>query len=514
MESLAGTSWDVVIEGTGLQQSLLALALSRSDKKVLHVDGNNYYGGPEAAFSLQEAETWAESLAATPNAPFSNVSWRKADTSATSAKKLSPSRAYTLTLSPQIIYAKSKLVAQLVSSQVYRQLEFQAVGNWWLYEKTSGASPATHEAGTLKRMPNGREDIFSDRSIDVRAKRGLMKFIKFVVDFENQTGVWESHADTPFVEFLASQFQLPPAMQTYLVALTLSLDPPTVTSVRFALPRIARHLTSIGVFGPGFGAVVPKWGGGAEIAQVACRAGAVGGAVYVLGTGSSGADVGSTGVSLKLTNDETVQAGYYISSQDKVNKEASPDAPAVSKMIAVVSSNLSSLFVSTVEGAPVAAVAVVAFPADSVVVDGETSAHPIFIMVHSSDSGECPQGQYVLYASTTNIQNPKARLEAAVSKLVESTDVPHADAVGSKQDAVLFEMYYEQSRSSTSNLASETSCALPPSSLDLSFDDSTLDGVEDAWRRIMGSPETESFYMVFETREQLGDDDDNGMDGL
>lgn len=120
----------------------------------------------------------------------------------------------------------------------------------------------------------------------------------------------------------------------------------------------------------------------------------------------------------------------------------------------------------------------------------------------------------MLYASTTNIQNPNGRLEAAVSKLLKSTDVPRTDAEGSEQDAVLFEMYYEQSSSSTSNLASNTSCGLPSSSLDLSFDDSTLDGVEDAWRRIMGSPETESPYMVFETREQLGDDDDNGMDGL
>lgn len=35
-----------------------ASALSRSGKKVLHVDKNPYYGGPEAAFSLQEAEEW------------------------------------------------------------------------------------------------------------------------------------------------------------------------------------------------------------------------------------------------------------------------------------------------------------------------------------------------------------------------------------------------------------------------------------------------------------------------
>lgn len=40
----------------------LASALSRSGKKVLHVDKNPYYGGPEAAFSLQEAEKWAKRI--------------------------------------------------------------------------------------------------------------------------------------------------------------------------------------------------------------------------------------------------------------------------------------------------------------------------------------------------------------------------------------------------------------------------------------------------------------------
>ncbi|KAK4918382.1 hypothetical protein LTR28_013148, partial [Elasticomyces elasticus] len=62
MESLDGTNWDVVIAGTGIQQSLLALALSRSGKGVLHVDRNAYYGGAEAAFSLQEAEEWVEKV--------------------------------------------------------------------------------------------------------------------------------------------------------------------------------------------------------------------------------------------------------------------------------------------------------------------------------------------------------------------------------------------------------------------------------------------------------------------
>lgn len=37
-------------------------ALSRSDKKIIHVDRNPYYGGAEAAFSLQEAQEWVDNV--------------------------------------------------------------------------------------------------------------------------------------------------------------------------------------------------------------------------------------------------------------------------------------------------------------------------------------------------------------------------------------------------------------------------------------------------------------------
>lgn len=62
MDTLAETLWDVVIAGTGLAQSLLALSLSRSGKKVLHLDQNPYYGGSEAAFSLDEVQEWVNSV--------------------------------------------------------------------------------------------------------------------------------------------------------------------------------------------------------------------------------------------------------------------------------------------------------------------------------------------------------------------------------------------------------------------------------------------------------------------
>jgi Rab proteins geranylgeranyltransferase component A len=322
--------------------------------------------------------------------PFRNATLWKADAVASNdSEKLSFSRAYTLTLSPQIIYTKSKLLAQLVSSKVYRQLEFQAVGNWWLY---NGA-----DEEPLKRLPNGREDIFQDKSIDNRAKRGLMRFLKFVVDYENQAEVWEAHVDSSLQEFLSSQFQLPPRLQTVIAALTLSFDAPDKTAVRWALPRIARHLTSIGVFGPGFGAVVPKWGGGAEIAQVACRAGAVGGGVYVLGTDVKDSqaidptedETEEQKFSLALSNGETVRTRHYINPKAQI----ASDANVVSKIIAVISSPLPSIFANSVEGSPLTAVSVVVFPPNSFSQGAISPTHPVYIMVHSSETGECPTGQ-------------------------------------------------------------------------------------------------------------------------
>lgn len=323
-------------------------------------------------------------------APFRNAALWKADADdSTDSQQLSFSRAYTLTLSPQIIYTKSKLLALLVSSKVYRQLEFQAVGNWWLYNEA--------DEEPLKRMPNGREDIFQDKSIDNRAKRSLMKFLKFVVDYENQTEVWEAHGDSSLQEFLSSQFQLPPRLQTVIAALTLSFDSPDKIAVRWALPRIARHLTSMGIFGPGFGAVLPKWGGGAEIAQVACRAGAVGGGVYVLGTAVENShaiepteeEILEEKFSLSLSNGETVRTRHYVSAEDTT----AADGIVVSKIIAVVSSPLPSIFASSTEGSPLAAVSVVVFPPNSFSQEGVSPTHPVYIMVHSSETGECPVGQ-------------------------------------------------------------------------------------------------------------------------
>ena len=63
------TRYDVVICGTGLVQSILASALARAGKSVLHCDAQGYYGELDAVLTLpyiQHGQLWEDHAAPTP----------------------------------------------------------------------------------------------------------------------------------------------------------------------------------------------------------------------------------------------------------------------------------------------------------------------------------------------------------------------------------------------------------------------------------------------------------------
>lgn len=319
-----------------------------------------------------------------------------------------------------------------MSSKVYRQLEFLAVGSWWIYEPESsdeggedngvGKSGATSSTGSLKRIPGGREDVFADKSIDLRSTRSLMKFLKLAGDTQAHASILEVWGSKPFPDFLESHLGIPPRLKAPLLALTMSPHNPAETLTSYALPRIHRHLTSVGMFGPGFGSVIPKWGGLAEIAQVACRAGAVGGGVYVLnkgfetdgnpdretfGRGGTRLDEITQVSTVRLEGGEEIKAHWIVGSDwdlpsrlDAVTTQENVQNH-VSRSITIVSSSLSQLFPSPAEGAPPPAGAVVVFPSGTLELEHgsdkpqalKDDAPPVYLMIHSSDTGECPGGQ-------------------------------------------------------------------------------------------------------------------------
>lgn len=373
-------------------------------------------------------------------------------------------------------------------------------------------------AGRLMKVPSSREDVFADESIDFKAKRLLMKFLRFVADYENQEElVWHDYRAIAFSDFLSDHFKIPKNLQAPLLALTLSLETPQNTTTEYALPRIANHLRSIGVFGPGFACVIPKWGGLAEISQVACRAQAVGGGIYVLGQGVTKVDTDCNApteadeeasqprISALLTEGDTISTRWIVGSNDDLPSHVeSPSAGAVSfsRSISIVSSALQTLFPPLAEGAPAPAGAVVFFPTGSLTVDGDSEHPPVYVFVHSSDTGECLAGQSVLYGFTSLAGDHGAKLlNTAVEALL--LDVNETPA-----PKTLWSLRYEQRASSPSNTTHNSILAFPPPSLDLKFDDTILERVKPMWEKIMGADADPEFFMKFEDRENVDDDDE------
>ncbi|KAL7900797.1 GDP dissociation inhibitor [Trichoderma sp. SZMC 28014] len=503
MESLSDTQWDVVISGTGLQQSLFALALSRSGKNILHVDPNEYYGEAEAVLSLQEVDEWAANHQ---TAEGDGVFAAAQATRPGGAESLSSSRAYSIALAPQLIHTRSELLSKLVSSKAFRQLEFLAVGSFYILQPKATESSS---APSLSRIPSTREDVFTNTTISAKAKRGLMKFLKFVLEYdaEPQTDVWRPRAGDSLASFLASEFKLDADLQAYIITLTLSLDGKISTEA--GLAAINRHLTSMGVFGPGFAAVYPKWGGLSEVAQVGCRAGAVGGAVYMLGVGIK--DVQKTSATAEtpeelnvvLSNDMTVKSKAIVKGLGKPAGESR----RLSRLTAIVNSALPAIFETVTDGAPVPAVAVVAIPAGTALgEDGVSSEYPIYALAHSSEAGECPAGQCVLYLSTLASPNAQAHLEKALSSLLASLSQSNQEP-----PKILYQLYYEQTGvdAPSVNIDGQTAeFSLLP--LDLAFNDSVLDPVKSAWDMINlnATDEERAEYLVFTDREGADAEDE------
>jgi Rab proteins geranylgeranyltransferase component A len=319
---------------------------------------------------------------------------------------LASSRAYTLSLSPHVIYTRSNLVPSLVSSKVYKQLEFQAVGSWWIYRASSDeedtSAPPNEHTFSLHRVPSSREDIFADQSISIKEKRSLMKFLRSLLPPLEENAGQNPPSSSPspdgeipngsFADYLTGNFRMAVELHDPLLSLSLSPKSPHEASASFVLPRIKRHLSSIGVFGPGFGALLTKWGGSAEIAQVACRALAVGGGVYVLGRGVQSVVQDTDAVlRLSLSDDESIQTRFLIGSRWDLPTASSPEIELseVARAIFIVSSPLSTLFPPTAEGGPVPAGCVVVVPS----APSNGSHAPVQLLIHSSETGECPDGQ-------------------------------------------------------------------------------------------------------------------------
>ncbi|KAK9239328.1 GDP dissociation inhibitor-domain-containing protein [Lipomyces kononenkoae] len=354
---------DVLIYGTGLVESVVAAALAWQGTNVLHIDSNPYYGGAWAALNLDELKAWTDRVnSASNNTPF-------LDAYLYISRNLDP-RKYAIDLSPHILFTRSDLLSLLIKSRVSRYLEFKPLGSFHTFEQDS-----------FEKVPGTKEDIFTSQTLTLLTKRSLMRFMKFVIDWEQNTTVWQEYKDEPISKFLEEKFGLDVPQIVELVH-SIGLLPTPKTSTEVALAKIKRYLTSMQVYG-NFPAMYSMYGTGGELAQGFCRSAAVAGAVYRLGSKLVGFDE-TTGVA-ELESGEKIKVAEKIISSETV---ATQDEE-VTRMVAVVEKDCKEWFA---EGE---SAAIVVFPVDTL--DGNQAAVQVLVM--GSGSGQCPSGQAIWYLS-------------------------------------------------------------------------------------------------------------------
>ena len=183
---LEDNKYDLVIEGTGVTESILAAAAARAGKRVLHVDPNAFYGSDWGSLSIDQLEAWAQDHSSTgttvfkPSQHLESIPFRCADLKHPRPSNLSmrASRAYSLELSPHLLYCSSELIKCLANTKISQYLEFKALEHIFILQKDLQPEP------TLQRVPSSRDDVFT-LSLSLQEKRKLMKFLNFAMSIDS-----------------------------------------------------------------------------------------------------------------------------------------------------------------------------------------------------------------------------------------------------------------------------------------------------------------------------------------
>ncbi|CAG9571454.1 conserved hypothetical protein [Leishmania major strain Friedlin] len=171
--------FDVVLQGTGMVQSILSAALARHGLKVLHCDGADYYAAAMATFDhaaflqyLRQPSPSSSSFSA------SNIFINRIVDDVPEARR----RRYLFDVLPMCYMARGPLLSHLVSSGMGRSLECQHVHRFLFLQHPTTTTGAGSAAATTTAMevPLTRASVFHNTTIGLFDKRRMMRFVKDV----------------------------------------------------------------------------------------------------------------------------------------------------------------------------------------------------------------------------------------------------------------------------------------------------------------------------------------------
>ncbi|WCJ32821.1 Rab proteins geranylgeranyltransferase component A 1 [Euphorbia peplus] len=301
------TTFDLILVGTGLIESVIAAAVSAAGKSVLHIDPNKFYGSHFSSLPIHDLTTFLTSNSTppppSPPPPPSgedftavNLTTRPlySDVEITSSSDQfleQHSSKFALDISgPRVFYCADKSIDLMLNSGASQYVEFKSVD----------ASFVGDSSGILQSVPDSRASIFKDKSLRPMEKNRLMRFFKLVqghlaIGNENdeeeseRSRISEADLECPFVEFL-NKMNLPSKIKSIILYAIAMADYDQenieeckhILKTRDGIARLALYQSSVGRFTNATGAFIYPIYGQGEIPPAFCRRAAVKGCIYVL----------------------------------------------------------------------------------------------------------------------------------------------------------------------------------------------------------------------------------------
>lgn len=398
---------DILILGTGLVESVLAAALAWQGVEVLHIDHNNYYGDSSSTLTIDQLKKWCIEVNQGKVRHFLDAQIYIPGGKRTNEFN---SKDYGIDLTPRIVFSQLDLLALLIKSRVYKYLEFQSLLNFHVFENDNFKSNISNTT---------KEHIFTDQLLSLTTKRLLMKFLKFVLQDNNdpeKKKILVDNSNVKIEDFLANSFGLKLPQLDELIYL-IGLANRSGTRTPEAVARIKRFLVSFDVYG-NFPVMVSKYGGPGEISQGFCRSAAVAGTTYKLDTTlvdfdpqlkiAKFSDGSSVKIQEKVVAAPTQVPKFLATSYKEASEKLQPFT--VTRLTTIVRKDCKE-WMSENESS-----AVVVFPPESL---PTYNVHTVQVVIQNGGSGVCPQGQSIWYSHTCeqNADKAKKDLESAFEKM-------------------------------------------------------------------------------------------------
>ena len=139
-------NYDVVIDGTGLVESIVSAALSISCRRVLHLDRRDFYGGSTPSMSLSQLRNFCECSVDDSLVAFD--------------------RKFLIDAHLRLMFANDEPVDAIVKAGLSDHLSFLPVKKVQWYQN-----------GSYHPVPLSKSDIFQSHMLTLVEKRTLMKFL-------------------------------------------------------------------------------------------------------------------------------------------------------------------------------------------------------------------------------------------------------------------------------------------------------------------------------------------------